>query len=155
VLWGIFTDVKSLNVDIVTCRCFVLDLQDEFLIGWLDLLTLYSQNSGLQIIQSYCWFTHTLQFTVAYAIGFSVCTSRILVTVFITVSMSLQITHEVFFSQPNSFLAIILQLSILMTRLNLIPLLPSSYPARLVSRKATLHFRTTVLCRTVLSSTSV
>jgi hypothetical protein len=42
-----------------------------------------------------------------------------------------QITYEVFFSQPNSFLAIILQLPIPKTRLNSIPLLPSSYPGRM------------------------
>jgi hypothetical protein len=54
---------------------------------------------------------HTLQFTVTHALGFSALTSRILATDFITGSLSLQITHEVFFSQHNSFLVIILQLS--------------------------------------------
>jgi hypothetical protein len=44
---------------------------------------------------------HTLQFTVTHALRFSVFTSRILATVFITVSLSLQITHGVFFSQPK------------------------------------------------------
>jgi hypothetical protein len=53
---------------------------------------------------------HTLQFTVTHSRGFSDFTSRILTTDFITVSQSHQITHEVSFSQPNSFLAIILQL---------------------------------------------
>jgi hypothetical protein len=48
-------------------------------------------------LQLYRWCTH---FTVhRYALGFSVFTSRIL-------AMSRQITHEVFFSQPDSFLAI-------------------------------------------------
>jgi hypothetical protein len=49
---------------------------------------------------------HTLQFTVTHAVGFSVFTSLILAVDSITVSLSLQITHEVFLSQSNSFLAI-------------------------------------------------
>jgi hypothetical protein len=48
---------------------------------------------------------HTLQFTVAHALGFSVFTSRILAVDFITVSLSLQIAREVFFAPSNSFLA--------------------------------------------------
>jgi hypothetical protein len=47
---------------------------------------------------------HTLQFTAAHTLGF---------TVFLVVSsqriynsLSLQITHEAFFSQPNSFVSI-------------------------------------------------
>jgi hypothetical protein len=55
---------------------------------------------------------------------------------FITVSLLLQITHEASFAQPNSFLAIILQLSIPKTLLNSIHLLPSSYPGRLASRNS-------------------
>jgi hypothetical protein len=55
----------------------------------------------------------------------------------ITVSLSLQITYEAFFSQPNFFFAIILLLPIPKTRLNSIPLLPSSYPGRLASRNST------------------
>jgi hypothetical protein len=58
---------------------------------------------------------------------------------FITASLSHQITHEVFFTPPNSFLAIILQLPIPKTRLNSIPLLPSSYLSRLTSPNST-HF---------------
>jgi hypothetical protein len=54
-------------------------------------------------------------------------------------SLSLQIKHGVFFSLPNSFLAIILQLQIPKTRLNSILLFPSSYPGRLASRSSTLH----------------
>jgi hypothetical protein len=50
---------------------------------------------------------HTLQVTVSHPLGFSVFTSRILATD-LQVSLSLQITHEVFFAQPNSFLASIL-----------------------------------------------
>jgi hypothetical protein len=80
---------------------------------------------------------HTLQFTVKHVPGFSVFISRILATDFIIVSLSLQITHEVFFSQPNSFLAIILQMRIPKTRSNSIPLLPSSYSGKLTSRKST------------------
>jgi hypothetical protein len=74
----------------------------------------------------------TLQFTVTRALQFAVFTSRILATD-LSVSLSLQITHGVFFTQPSSFLAIILQLPIPMTRLTIssIPLLPSSYPGRL------------------------
>jgi hypothetical protein len=52
------------------------------------------------------------------ALGFSVFTSRTLATYFITVSLSFQITHDLFFAPPNSFLAIILQLPIPKTRLN-------------------------------------
>jgi hypothetical protein len=47
-------------------------------------------------------------------------------------------TREGFFSQPNSFLAIILQLPIPKTRVSSIPLFPSSYPGRLASRNSTL-----------------
>jgi hypothetical protein len=56
---------------------------------------------------------------------------------FITVSLSLQFTHEAFFAQRNSFLASFLQLSIPKTRLNSIPLLPSSCSGRLASRNWT------------------
>jgi hypothetical protein len=112
--------------NIVTCR----DLRvtyNGFWIGWLDLLTFYTFHSGLEAIIALPLFPHTLQFTVAHALGFSVFTSRILATDFITVSLSLQITHEGFFSQPNSLLAIILQLSIPKTRLSSVPLFPRSY----------------------------
>jgi hypothetical protein len=57
----------------------------------------YRQYSAIAIL-------HTFQFTVAHALGFSVFTSHILATDSITVSLSLQITHEVFFAQPKSFL---------------------------------------------------
>jgi hypothetical protein len=49
---------------------------------------------------------HTFQFAVAHAVGFTVFTSRILPTDFHTVPLPLQITPEVFFAPPNSFLAI-------------------------------------------------
>jgi hypothetical protein len=82
----------------------------RFWIGWWDLLTPQSYNSGLQeIIQRYRWST---DFTVH---------SNIRTTYlslhwpypgngFITVSPSLQIKNEAFLAQSNSFLAIILQL---------------------------------------------
>jgi hypothetical protein len=47
-------------------------------------------------------------------------------------------THEVYFSQPNSLLAIILLLSIPKTRLNLVSLLPNTNPGRLASLNSTL-----------------
>jgi hypothetical protein len=53
------------------------------------------------------------------------------------VSLSLQLTHDVFSAQPNSFLAVILQLPIPKTRLISIPLLPISCPSRLASRNTT------------------
>jgi hypothetical protein len=74
---------------------------------------------------------------------------------FITVSLSLQITHEVFFAPPNPFLAIILQLPIPKTRLNSILLLPSSQPGRLAPRNSTLRFATTVLCCRILHITTL
>jgi hypothetical protein len=52
-------------------------------------------------------------------------------------TLSFQITREVFFLQPNSFLAIILQLPTPKTQLDSIPLHPSSYPGRLASRNST------------------
>jgi hypothetical protein len=55
---------------------------------------LYIRNSGLQAIAT---------------LGFSVFTNRILVTDLLQSHCNFK-THEVFFAQPNSFLAIILQL---------------------------------------------
>jgi hypothetical protein len=78
------------------------------MIGFID--TLYTAHSYLQVIQRYCWFLHfTLQ----------ICTLTRILSLhesysgngFITVLLSLQLTHKVFFSQPHSFLAIILQSS--------------------------------------------
>jgi hypothetical protein len=63
-------------------------------------------------------------------------------------------THEVFFTQSNSLLVIILQLPIPKTRLNSIPLVPSSHPGRMASRNSTLtalpqlNFSFKPLCRT-------
>jgi hypothetical protein len=128
-------------------RVLLRDLQDGFWIVWLDLLTPYTQYSELQAIQRYRWSTH---FTV------HPCARTRVLSLhqsypgngFITVSLSLQITYGVLFSKPNSFLAIILQLTIPNTRLNSIPLLPSSYPGRLASRNSTLHF--TLCCWTLI-----
>jgi hypothetical protein len=59
----------------------VRDLWNGVRIGWLDLLhVMHSRNSGLQAIQRYRYFTHTLQFTVAHTLEFSVFTSHILAT---------------------------------------------------------------------------
>jgi hypothetical protein len=79
---------------------------------WMIGLTPHTCNSGLQAIIALPLLPHPLQFAVTYALGFSVFTSSI------TVSLSLQITHELFPSQPNSFLAIILQLPIPKTRVS-------------------------------------
>jgi hypothetical protein len=70
---------------------------------------LFTQKSRLHAIQRYRYSTH---FPVH-----SYTRTRVLSPQesypgngFITVPLSLKITHELFFSQPNSFLAIILQL---------------------------------------------
>jgi hypothetical protein len=76
---------------------------NNWVIGFID--TFYNQ---LGTICNYSAIA--LQCTVAHTLGFSAFTSRILATEFVT--QSLQITHEFFFSQSNSFLAFILQLSI-------------------------------------------
>jgi hypothetical protein len=73
----------------------------EWMIDLMHLI--HSHNSGLQAILPYRFSTH-FQFTVAHALGFSVFNSRILVTGFITVSLSLKITHEVFFHTLMPFL---------------------------------------------------
>jgi hypothetical protein len=105
-------------------------------IGQLDLLTLYTHNFGLQAIQHYRWCTH---FTVHLYTRTTVLSLHKSYpgNGFITVSLSLQITHEVLFAPLNPFLSIILQLPIPKIRLNSIPLLPSSYLARLASRNST------------------
>jgi hypothetical protein len=68
--------------------------------GFID--TLYTHDSGVQVIERYRWSTH---FTVHHcrhtrvlSLHYSYPVNR-----FITLSLQLQITHEVFFSQPNSF----------------------------------------------------
>jgi hypothetical protein len=117
--------------------------------GRFDLLTPYSPNLKLQAIESYLWPTHSTHFTVTHALGFSVFTSRILATDFITVSLSLQITHEVFYSPLNFFLHI-LQLPFPKTGLNSNPLLPSSYPGRLASRNSAPFYAVTANFGTLL-----
>jgi hypothetical protein len=84
-------------------------LIDWFWIGWLDLLTPYTHSSGLQAITALSLFPHFTGHCYTQTLGFSVFTSCILAT-YVTVLLSLQITHEVFFSQRNSFLAISSQL---------------------------------------------
>jgi hypothetical protein len=128
-------------VSIIKNVTFNSDLQDWVWIGWLDLLRLkHSPISELKAIQRYCYSTH---FT------FHRCTRTRFLSLqkpcpsngFITILLSLRNTHKVFFAQPISFLSIILQLPILKTRLNSIPLLPSSYTGRLGSRKSAFQFR--------------
>jgi hypothetical protein len=68
-------------------------------------------------LQRYCWST-PLKVHRYTRTGVLSLTSRILATDLSQVSLSLQITHEVFFSQPNSILAITLQLPIPKTRLH-------------------------------------
>jgi hypothetical protein len=108
--------------DWIYCTLYIHTVQD------------YGQYSAIAIL-------HTLQFTVAHALGFSVFTSRILAT-------DLSQYHCNFKSHMKSsihclipFIALILRLPIPKTRLSLIPLLPSSHPGRLVSRSSTIHFR--------------
>jgi hypothetical protein len=116
----------------------VHDLQDGFWIGYLDSLTPYTHNYRQH---SAIVDIHTLQFTVTHALGFSVFTSRILATDLKQSHCHFK-THEVFISQSNSFLAIILQLPI--------PLHRSSYPGTLGSRKATNSFQTELFFITTL-----
>jgi hypothetical protein len=80
------------------------------MIGFIDTR---SQSSGLQAVQRYRYST---QFPVHRCTRIRILSliSRILAT---DLSISLALTHEVFFSQPNSLLAIILQLPFPMTRL--------------------------------------
>jgi hypothetical protein len=82
----------------------VRDLKDGFWIGWLDLLTPYTQYSELQAITALSLFPH---FTVHRYTRTRVLSLHQTYpgNGFITVSLYLQITHGVFFSQPNSFLA--------------------------------------------------
>jgi hypothetical protein len=99
-------------------------------------------------------FPHTLQFTITHALGFSAFYSYP-GNGFITVSLTLQITHEVFFSQSSSFLVIILQLPIPKTRLNSIQFLCSqAHYGWLAPQNSALHFSaavyTALCCRTLL-----
>jgi hypothetical protein len=92
---------------------------------------------------------HTLQFTVTHKLGFSVFTSRILVTDFNTgtvtgsLNHTLQIslyysTYKVFSSQPDVQLPTELHSVILTPQFfKSVPLLPNSYPSGLASRNST------------------
>jgi hypothetical protein len=114
-------------------------LIDGVSIGWSGLLhVIHSHNSGLQVITALSLF-YTISSSPLHTY------TRILSlhyshpgNWFITVSLSLQITPEVFFSQPNPFRTLILQLLLSKSRLNSIP---TSYLGRLASRSPTLHFR--------------
>jgi hypothetical protein len=114
---------------------------DAFWIGWFDLLTPYSHNSGLQAVQHYRWSTvHRCTHTRVLSVQWS-CPGK----GFITVSLSVQITCEVFLSQRNIFLAMILQLPVPKTQHSLIPQLASSYPGRLASLNSPLSTATSQL----------
>jgi hypothetical protein len=106
---------------------------DEFWIGRLGLLTPYTFNSGLQVIQRYR--LSTSQITDAHAPGCSVFTSRILAT-------ELHQSHCHFKSHMKfSFHSLIPFLTLFCNcQLNSIPLLPSSYPGRLASRNSSLFY---------------
>jgi hypothetical protein len=94
---------------------------------------MHSHSSGLQAIQHYRYSTHFTVHRCTRSLHQSYPGNGVR-----TVSLSLQITHGVFFSQPNSFVIIVLQLPIPKTRLNSIP---SLYPGRLASRNSTLQSR--------------
>jgi hypothetical protein len=97
----------------------------EWVIGFID--TLFTQ-LGTTCNYSAIADLHTLQFTTAHTLGFSVFTSRILATD----------------AQSNSFLDISSQSPSTADSLSSIPLLPSSYPGRLASRN-TAQFLSTEL----------
>jgi hypothetical protein len=117
--------------DIVTCKGLCVTYETGFgLDDWIY-CTLYIHNTQDYRQYSVIAILHTLQ---SYPDNG-----------YITVSLSLQITREVFLSQRSSFLAIVLKLPVPKTRLSSIPLLQSSYTGRLASRNLTLHSLTTVL----------
>jgi hypothetical protein len=93
----------------------------------------YKQYSAITIL-------HTFKFTVTHTLGFSVFTSRILATDFSQPHYHFKSHRK---SSLHSLIHLLpfLQLPILKTRLNSIPLLSSSYPGRLASRNPTLLSR--------------
>jgi hypothetical protein len=109
----------------------------DWMIGFID--TLYIHNSGLQALQSYRCSTHFAihRYTRTKVLSLRQSYSG---NGFITVALSLQITHEVFFAPPNSFLVIILQL-------------PTQFNSKLLSQQAgvsqlhcILHCSSDLLC---------
>jgi hypothetical protein len=119
-------------LNIVTC---ISDYRQglDWMIGFND--TLYTQ---LETTFNYSAVAglHTLQFTGTQALEFSGFTSRVLATD-LQSSHCHSSTHEVFFPESNSFLAISSQLPPTADSVNSISPLPSSYPYRLASRNST------------------
>jgi hypothetical protein len=121
---------KTLSLALATIDRFGLD-------DWIYWYVIHSHKSGLQVIQRYRRLTH---FTAHRCIR-----TRILSlhkpypgNGFITISLSFQITHEVFLAQPNSFLAISSQSSstaISRTRTNSIYVRSSLYSLARTPRK--------------------
>jgi hypothetical protein len=109
---------------IITCR---RGYRRGFWIGWLDLLTPYTHHYTTYTHFAVHHYTRTRVLSLYWS-----CPGN----GFIRVSLSLQITHEIFFAPPNSFLAIFLKLSISKTLLNSVPLIPCSNPGRLASRNS-------------------
>jgi hypothetical protein len=116
----------------------------------LDLLHfIHSQNSGLQVIAASSLF-YTISNSPLHPLGFPVFNSCILA---ITVSLSLQIIHEVLIAPSNSLSCPYSVTYNSETPLHTTPLLPSSLPVRLTSRLFTLCC-STVLVYLVSSSVS-
>jgi hypothetical protein len=103
----------------------------------LHLLTTYIRHSELQVISAID-DRHTLQFTVAHAVVFSVFTSRILTTDFNTLIILVSHTKSPFYSPTlatNSRLSLFNHLRLPPQEIpSIIPLLLSSYLGRLASR---------------------
>jgi hypothetical protein len=127
------SSIRDLKTRHAVCRSLYVTYRRvlDWIIGFIDILYIQLGTTGnYSAIGDLTLYSSPLH-THTHTLGFSVFTSRILATYLN--SLSLRITHEVFFSQPNFFLAIILQVPIPKTRLNSIPLLPGSSPGRLAS----------------------